>query len=607
MVPRGVFSNWNVAQTLAGHSCIKDKRRAHHFGVREHFWVLFLSLLRLAPVAPIFCLAISATFGAATALKSQEARSAVEAPAQLLLVASDPAQKSADRLVAFLSSEFDVQVTLIGNGDYVPLIDEYAYDGFVYLGNNYFLPPGRGFLSDMSATRKPVFWVNYHPWLLEPAVFSRKGMSFQDVHSVEFDKVNFHGMRPLNATDTSLVEATHPARVFFWLYNKDKSVSLPGAVISGNFVYLSYLPALFPEQPDMVPVLAAARAAFSQLTPMTEPVAGPDERLVAARVDSFRTGIHLPFILEGSHTDTVPYESDGLHSNLIRIRETGAEWVILHQSYFQDGVSASEPAVHPKGTATFEGLNNIVRDAHTIGLNVRLSVVVNSTGDFLESREQRGFIWPSDREKWWETYRRIVLEVAVFAKENNIESLTIGSGLNRLEEDEDQWRSLVAGVRDEVGYNGLIGYQVNFDSLTRFSWGDALDYLAVSAYWPLATMRNEPLQNLIAAWNLIGNEVEQWLEQNPEVILEFGEIGYASQASSAVYPNPQQPNRSAPLSLEEQLICYLALEDFLRKHPKIAGVGIFASTPEDLQPGNIGYSPFGKPAHEVLRRLMALH
>ena len=218
----------------------------------------------------------------------------------------------------------------------------------------------------------------------------------------------------------------------------------------------------------------------------------------------------------------------------------------------------------------------------------------------------RGHIWPRDPDKWWTRYREIILDAARFARENDIEALTIGAELSRLEAEEDRWRALIDAVRNEAGFQNLIGYQTNFDRVTDFTWGDALDYLAVAAYWPLAEHRDEPLENLMTSWDRIRAELDPWIAENPDVSLEFGEVGYASQPYAAVFPFSWKPHRGRQLSLEEQETSYLSLEYMLRNAPGVAGIGIFASTAEDHVPENIGYSPFGKPAENVIRRIMTL-
>ncbi|WP_375253771.1 hypothetical protein [Yoonia sp.] len=557
--------------------------------------------LSLALIAAVIFITLAAQ------TQAQEAQSAAETKPNVLLIASEPRQVSAGWLADYLSEAFNVEVTTIGPADYTPLIDAAVFDGFVYLGNQYFKPPSAGFLADIAATDKPVLWVNYHAWLLSQAFQEARGLAFSDVHSTDFSKINYFGMRPLSATDTSAVTAEFPALPLYWVYSDDLGSSLPGATVSGSFVYVSYLPALLPDRPDMTPFEAAADAALSQVAAQADPAPTAADRQRDARADTYRTSVHLPFIVNPDQVSAPPqYSSEAMHDNLLRIRDIGAETVIVHQTFFQNGTQGSEPLADPDATASFTALENIVEDAHKLGLSVRLSVIVNLSEEGRKPNDWRGFIQPSDPDRWWTNYRRIILEAATFARANDIEALTIGAELSSLEAEEERWRALIDAVRKEAGYENLIGYQINFDKVTQFTWGDAIDYLAVAAYWPLAAHRDEPLETLMASWDRIKTKLDVWLAQNPDVTLEFGEVGYTSQPYAAVFPFSWKPDRGRRLSLEEQENSYLSLEYMLRNSPQIAGVGIFASTQDDLSEANIGYSPFGKPAEDVVRRLMSL-
>ena len=212
----------------------------------------------------------------------------------------------------------------------------------------------------------------------------------------------------------------------------------------------------------------------------------------------------------------------------------------------------------------------------------------------------------ADPDAWWNDYRKIVVDAARFAKQEGIESLSIGAELNGMQTDDARWRTLVEDVRQRAGYEGLVGYQVNYNSFDELVWADALDYLSVAAYWPLATQADPSLEMLIEAWEPIGEKIYDYLTDNPLVSLEFGEIGYTSQPFSAVHPYSWKPSKSRKLNLNEQLTAYLALEDYLIRTPDIEGVGLFASTAHDLYAADIGYSPFSKPAEDVMRRILNL-
>ena len=558
----------------------------------------------------IVCIAVAVT-GPAQAQSEQTVPTQApelnqERPARLLVIVSDPSDKRVEALESYLLRSYPVQLTTVGVDEYRPIVDERIHDGFIYWGQNYYAEPSRGLLADMAQTEKPILWMNYHLWRLDAARLEDFGLTVSDDHSNTFTQVNFFGLRPLGFTDTTRIATRYPARVLFWLFNDDMTQSIPGAAKTGNLTYLSYLPLLDEGRPDHEAFDNAARTALENIKAVVPPPLSAQERLAAARADKFRDGLHLPYIFEGQEDRIMAYDSEKMHPRLLRIREAGADWVTISQTYFQNGIRSSHPVAHEVGTASFEEIENVAQDAHDLGLFVRLSVIVNLSEGTAKPGEWRGMINAADPDAWWNDYRKIVVDAARFAKQEGIESLSIGAELNGMQTDDARWRTLVEDVRQRAGYEGLVGYQVNYNSFDELVWADALDYLSVAAYWPLATQADPSLEMLIEAWEPIGEKIYDYLTDNPLVSLEFGEIGYTSQPFSAVHPYSWKPSKSRKLNLNEQLTAYLALEDYLIRTPDIEGVGLFASTAHDLYAADIGYSPFSKPAEDVMRRILNL-
>lgn len=523
---------------------------------------------------------------------------------RLLIVAPATAQAQARNLSAAISASYPFDIRVIDSADYAPLIDEAAHDAFVYLGIEPDAPPTQAFLDDMKRTGKPVLWINYHVWLLGEKILRRRGLYVRRPQSTESETAkpgNSH-----TSADNTWVGAHSPARILNWQFDNDGTATQPATVVADNLTYLSFAPDLDSATPNSAPLLSTAlRAAFGD-NPTGKPTPRPsyEDRVRQARSDEFATGVHLPIYISQTNRGFVGYDSDRLHENLLRIKNSGAEWVSIQRVYYQEGIGASRISKDPARTATLASLRNIVADAHKIGLMVRLIPVVNLTEASRKPNEWRGLIQPDNPEQWWSQYYAIVLEAAAFARENEIESLTIGAELTTLLGEDEQWLSLIAAVRQEADYRGLISYQINFDVLDRIGWAEYLDYLSIAAYWPLAEDRDPELETLNASWRTIGEELAEWRIRHPGVRLEFGEIGYVSQPFTSVLPFSWKPHKGQTRYLVEQLTSYLALEKFLDENPDIAGVSFFASTGDDMNPESIGYTPFGKPASEVMERIL---
>ena len=527
---------------------------------------------------------------------------------RVLVVAPKEALAEAQHLSAVVSSLLPLDIHVSTNQAYAPGIDERFYDGFIYLGSRYEKPPKTGLLADMAATTKPVLWIGYHAWLLEKPALLANGIHIYDQHSDIYNLIVTYVTAALPATDTTRVEAPNK-RVLSWLYDASRLQPIPGAVQVDHFTYLAYFPALIPTAADFGAFQTALVATFGRQPPAAKPQPSFDQRVAAARTDPYWGGVHLPIYVSHSHGQVVGYDADQLHANLLRIVDAGGEWLTISQIYYQDGITASQIYADPLLTPRFASIQNLVQDAQKLGLRVRLSPITNISEASRAANQWRGMIRPAQLSSWWSSYREMMITAAKFARDNHIEALNIGAELTAMQQDQAQWRALIETVRSEVGYTGLIGYQVNFDQHSRASlaWADALDYLGIAAYWPIAGDRDPDPQELKNSWQVIGEQLTHWLADQTIKRLEFGELGYVNQPYTSVYPYSWKPHRGGRPGPEEQLNCYEALEWFLARYPQVSGIHIFASTEEDMIPDSIGYSPFGKPAEAAVRRILTTH
>jgi hypothetical protein len=69
----------------------------------------------------------------------------------------------------------------------------------------------------------------------------------------------------------------------------------------------------------------------------------------------------------------------------------------------------------------------------------------------------------------------------------------LGCEMNSTEEFEDHWRSLIARVRDV--YHGQITYDVNHGNEEKVKWFDSVDFISISAYYPVPFADGRPLED----------------------------------------------------------------------------------------------------------------
>ncbi len=96
------------------------------------------------------------------------------------------------------------------------------------------------------------------------------------------------------------------------------------------------------------------------------------------------------------------------------------------------------------------------------------------------------------------------------------------------------WRKLVAQVRGR--YSGLVSYGANFDQFAEVGFWDALDFVAVNAYFPLSVYGLEAegrVARMDSAWRRIAAELAEAGNARPVVLIE---LGWTRRLGSTVRP-----------------------------------------------------------------------
>ncbi len=101
--------------------------------------------------------------------------------------------------------------------------------------------------------------------------------------------------------------------------------------------------------------------------------------------------------------------------------------------------------------------------------------------------------WPGDVmmksdtawQSWFRNYEKFILHYARLAEKNKIEIFCVGTELQQTTKREKEWRVIIAKVRSV--FSGKLIYAANFhEEYEHIRFWDALDYIGVQAYFPLA-------------------------------------------------------------------------------------------------------------------------
>src|SRR6185503_678560 len=142
------------------------------------------------------------------------------------------------------------------------------------------------------------------------------------------------------------------------------------------------------------------------------------------------------------------------------------------------------------------------------------------------------------------------------AESEGLDALCIGNELQHASLREREWRALIAEVR--AAYPGPITYGATAEEVTGVPFWDALDFIGVSAYFPLADAKTPSPDALAAGWRPVRERLRALSARTGKRIV-FTEIGYRS-ADFAAWRHWEITD-AAPVNLQAQANAYAAVFD----------------------------------------------
>jgi hypothetical protein len=170
-----------------------------------------------------------------------------------------------------------------------------------------------------------------------------------------------------------------------------------------------------------------------------------------------------------------------------------------------------------------EGIKNSIELAHASGLKVMLKPQVWIRGGWVGDVD---FETEADWIIWQDTYRAYIMSFVKVAIEHNVDMICIGTEYRiSAKKREPFWRSLISEIRKD--YKGKLVYSSNWDSYDEVPFWDALDFVGISAYFPLTDM-DTPIQMYLSfKWKSIVSKLKKFsLKFNKKIL--FTEYGYLS-------------------------------------------------------------------------------
>lgn len=287
------------------------------------------------------------------------------------------------------------------------------------------------------------------------------------------------------------------------------------------------------------------------------------------------------------------YQELSTENALLTIRNVGANTIQIVPTWYQDHSNSSEIKEHQNRSPSVEEIRSVIQLAQKHHFRVFLKPHV----DILDG-SSRTEMNPSDRNQWKQNYENFLLTFATVAQETGVEVLSIGTELKTISNDTEFWKELIHKIRTR--YHGFLTYSANWDEYQNIGFWDSLDFIGIDFYFPIANRSDADEQSMENALSSIKNNLESFSAIHQKSFL-MTEVGYRSTDGTTI--KPYDFNSNPTLDLQEQADAYQAfLTVFNQDEFWVEEIAWWSLDPL-LQGGstNSGYSPYGKPAFEVLR------
>ncbi len=302
------------------------------------------------------------------------------------------------------------------------------------------------------------------------------------------------------------------------------------------------------------------------------------------------------------------FTSMSFKQTVLNLKDMGADTVTFIIPIYQTNETSSDiqsGGDTPSNEALAEGISYV----HDQGMKV----VLKPHLEILSSWGWRAYIKAQDRDAWYANYGAMLNNLADIGNQNDVEGIVIGTELIGMasefanQDNTARWNKIISDLRQR--YSGFLTYDANW------SWGNpqfehevhsigfwsALDYIGVSAYYPLAQNSVDPsVDVLIDSWKYWDESQLRGISERWGKPLLFSEIGYKS-----VNGAHNAPCCTAPENYDgdAQVRLYEALFKYWSNSPHMAGLYLWYW---DVNPdyggfGNRDYTAQGKPAYNVIK------
>ncbi len=343
-------------------------------------------------------------------------------------------------------------------------------------------------------------------------------------------------------------------------------------------------------------MLVVAALGSAALPPPRGVAEKPALRATPVPRDAFAEGKHRGVCYAHSMRPGQGYGSADSEASLRALAGMGVRWISITPFGFQRTSDATEIRWGGQRIAESDDrLRAVTRQARALRLKVMLKPHI----------WLRPPAWPGSINhatdaawaQWFAAYRAFILHYAELAQGEGMDAFCIGNELQYASLRDREWRDVIAGVRG--AYAGPITYGATAEEVTGVPFWDAVDFIGVSAYFPLVAEGTPPPAALTAAWRPVSDRLRALSARHGKRVV-FTEIGYRS-ADFAAWRHWEIKDDAA-VNLQAQANAYAAFFESEWDEDWMGGAHFWKwfSHPGHSGPDSNDFEFEGKPAAAVV-------
>ena len=179
-------------------------------------------------------------------------------------------------------------------------------------------------------------------------------------------------------------------------------------------------------------------------------------------------------------------------------------------------------------------------------------------------------------ERFFDGYETWIVAMARLAEAHGADVFCVGLEYTHAQKFEARWRQIIRAVREV--YKGKVTYGANWNEYADVKFWDALDYIGVLAYFPLATTTDPSAEQLAAGWEKHCAAMSRFSREHGGKQFLFVEVGYNESARAAAEPWSFETGGENAAAIQERCIeSALALTG---RHSFLAGMFFWKWFPE---------------------------